>query len=130
MFTDLSRVHIHRGRIACLTVNTTHVHHRDFPEIWTEGGSAAEATGLLISKLSMASETTPSDWQRSAILQAICDVRELLGELCADDIDPLPPHMPNPARKFHGAPEQHTPRRSSTKRGRGTTRGAARTPHH
>jgi hypothetical protein len=129
MFTDLSRVHIHRGRFACLTMNTTHVHHRDFPEIWTEGGSAAEATGLLISKLSMASETTPSDWQRSAILQAMSDVRDLLRELCADEIDSLPPHRPA-ARKFHGAPEQHMPRRSSTKRGRGTGCGAVRTPHH
>jgi hypothetical protein len=59
------------------------VHHRDFPEIWSEAGSAAEAARLLIGKLSNASETTPSDWQRDTILQAMQDVSELLIELSA-----------------------------------------------
>ena len=55
MEIDLSRVIVSSGA----TAHTTQVHHRDFPEIRADGGSAKEAASHLANKLTLLS-TRPS----------------------------------------------------------------------
>lgn len=70
MEIDLSRVIVSSGA----TAHTTQVHHRDFPEIRADGGSAKEAASLLASKLTLALDTALIEWRRQTLGQAIADV--------------------------------------------------------
>jgi len=70
METDLSRVIVSSGA----TAHTAQVHHRDFPEIRADGGSAKEAAAHLASKLTLALDTALTDWRRETIGQAIAEV--------------------------------------------------------
>jgi len=70
MEIDLIRVIVSSGA----TAHTAQVHHRDFPEIRADGGSAKEAAALLASKLTLALDTALTDWRRESIGQAIADV--------------------------------------------------------
>jgi hypothetical protein len=70
MDTDLSRVIVTVGP----TSQTTRVHHRDFPEIRADGGSAKEAASHLVNKLVLALDTALTDWRRQTLGQAIADV--------------------------------------------------------
>jgi hypothetical protein len=118
MLTDLSRVQIHRGACACSAIATTRVHHRHFPEIWAEAGSAAEGADLLAGKLASALETTPSDWQRDVIVAAIDDVHELMAVLCAGDDRA-------PACEMNVSEERRTHRpRSAARHGGGRARAS------
>ena len=56
-------------------VHSTHVHHRDFPEIQSEGQSTAEAVERLAKCLALALEHAPSTWRQEGIQRAIEDVR-------------------------------------------------------
>ena len=70
METDLSRVIVSSGA----TAHTAQVHHRDFPEIRADGGSAKEAAAHLANKLTLALDTALTDWRRQTLGQAIADV--------------------------------------------------------
>lgn len=60
------------------TAQTARVHHRDFPEIMADGGSAEEAATHLANKLACALDTALTDWRRQTLGQAIADVQEYL----------------------------------------------------
>jgi hypothetical protein len=57
------------------SVHTTHIHHRDFPEIWAECGNLVETAEHLAQQLYRAHEGARSAWHRDAIERAIADVR-------------------------------------------------------
>ena len=69
------------GDCASHTVHTTHVHHRDFPELWEEGHSPEEALTLLSQRLARDLEHIGSTWHSDAIRRAIVDVEEFLAAL-------------------------------------------------
>jgi hypothetical protein len=56
------------------TTNSSRVHHRTFPEIQADGGSAKDAASHLAHKLSLAMDTALTDWRRQTLGQAIADV--------------------------------------------------------
>lgn len=66
------------GDCACHSIPTTQVHHRDFPEIRAEAGSAAEGAHHLTHLLTRALDSAPSHWRRESIQQAIHDVAEFI----------------------------------------------------
>jgi hypothetical protein len=70
MDIDPSRVIVTIGP----TSQTTRVHHRDFPEIRADGGTAKEAAAHLANKLALALDTALTDWRRQTLGQAIADV--------------------------------------------------------
>jgi hypothetical protein len=106
MRTDPNRVIVTNGKCACLAVHTTLVHHRDFPEIWAEGGSLLEGAAHLSQLLAGALEAAQSKWHRDAIELAIADVAEFVGRL--DQIpseEPLAPRgMIHPTEAIHPGP--------------------------
>ncbi|QDV33298.1 hypothetical protein [Tautonia plasticadhaerens] len=57
------------------TAGLSAAHHRDFPEIRAEGESPADAASQLVHHLTRALDTALTDWRRSAIEQAIADVK-------------------------------------------------------
>lgn len=64
------RVIVTEGRCDC-GVHSAHVIHRDFPEYWAEGGSAAEAAATLEDKLAQARGDCPSGWHYDGLSRAI-----------------------------------------------------------
>jgi len=76
MDTDLSRVIVTPSTTSAATC----VHHRDFPEIRAEAGSAGEAAGHLVNKLVCALDSALTDWRRQTLDQAIADVRAYLNQ--------------------------------------------------
>ncbi|MBX6313270.1 MAG: hypothetical protein IRY99_10210 [Isosphaeraceae bacterium] len=81
----MSALHPHiiveAGECACQSVHTTRVHHRDFPEIWSEASSASEGAEYLAKQLARAAESARSQWHRDAIQNATADVNEFLKAL-------------------------------------------------
>jgi nucleotide-binding universal stress UspA family protein len=67
------RVRVSNGRCGCGVI-TAHVHHRDFPELWAEGGSPAEAAANLSGRLAQARECCSAGWPRDELSRAIADV--------------------------------------------------------
>jgi hypothetical protein len=59
---------------------TTCVHHRDFPEIRVEAGSAREAAAHLVNKLAAALDSALTDWRRQTLNQAVADVQAFLDQ--------------------------------------------------
>jgi hypothetical protein len=89
MATHSSKVIATRGICAGHSVHATLVHHRDFPELWAEGGTAVEAAKCLARMLSNALADCSSAWRRAAIAKAISDVAEYIAELT--DTHPIEP---------------------------------------
>jgi hypothetical protein len=81
MATPSSKLIATRGICACHSVHTTLVHHRDFPELWAEGGTTVEAARYLAQMLSNALADCSSAWRREAIVEALSDVAEYIAEL-------------------------------------------------
>jgi hypothetical protein len=75
---DAERVIVSTGPCECHAVQTTRVHHRDFPELQTEGETAGEAGARLKSQLDRALDDVPSDYRRTAVEHAIADVEEFI----------------------------------------------------
>ncbi len=71
---DPNRVTVCQGECVCHSIQNLHVFHRDFPEIWSEGNTPAEAAEHLAHQLWLAAEAARSQWQRDAVEQAIADV--------------------------------------------------------
>jgi hypothetical protein len=76
MDTDLSRVIVAISGSS----STSFVHHRDFPEIRAEGGSAKEAASNLINKLACTLDSALTDWRRETIDHAIADVKAFVAQ--------------------------------------------------
>ncbi len=69
------------GRSECHAIPTIRVHHRDFPEFWAEGNTAAEGAQNLINHLVRARAGVGSSWRRDPIDRAIHDVTEFFHSL-------------------------------------------------
>ena len=65
------------------------LHHGDFPEIWAEGTSLAEAATHLATKMDQALESAGDSWRRAAIQQAVTDIAEFIDALEHDDAENL-----------------------------------------
>lgn len=87
MSTKPSPVIVKPGECASCAVPTKQVHHRDFPEIWAEAGSAFEGLTHLAKRLSSARDGALSAWHRALIDHAIADIAELLENTEATDPD-------------------------------------------
>jgi hypothetical protein len=81
MRTDTCRVVVAPGTCACHSVHTIHAHHHDFPEIWAQGGTPAEAAAQLVNQLVRALEAVGSRRRRDSFMQALADVRAFLESL-------------------------------------------------
>ena len=71
MSADKSRILVTIGGAAA---GGSAVHHRDFPEIRTEGATPADAAQQLLSQLSRALDSALTIWRRETIQNAIDDV--------------------------------------------------------
>jgi hypothetical protein len=80
MMTDQARVIVTVGPCECHSVQTTQVHHRDFPEIHSEGEDRAAAGTNLANQLARTLDSAPSGYRRQALERAIADVRDFLNE--------------------------------------------------
>jgi hypothetical protein len=74
----LERVIVDVGPCECHTVTTTHIHHRDFPELNSEGESVTDAGAQLKNALVRERDNAASGFHRSAIERAIADVEAFL----------------------------------------------------
>lgn len=75
MITDTSQIIVSEGDCICDAVRTVQVHHREFPEVWGAGCTAEEGTYRLVHMLELFLEGAASDFRRTAIQQALADVR-------------------------------------------------------
>ncbi len=76
MAIDLSRVIVSTGA----TANTTSVHHRDFPEIRSEGETPVTAAAHLVNQLTRTLDSALTQWRRESIDNAIADVRAFVAK--------------------------------------------------
>ncbi len=88
MLDDDGRVVVEDGLCTQCAVSAKQVHHRDFPEIRAECGSAAEGASHLAGQLSVYREGAQSAWHRELIDRAIADVAEFLDTLGETERDP------------------------------------------
>lgn len=68
---DLSRVIVTPGA----TADAATVHHRDFPEIRSQGENPKAAASHLVNQLNRALDSALTNWRRDTIQQAIADVQ-------------------------------------------------------
>jgi hypothetical protein len=78
MTTDRDRVIVTVGPCECHSVHTTQVHHRDFPEIHSEGEDRTAAGTHLVNQLARTLDSLPGGDRRQAIERAIADVRDFI----------------------------------------------------
>jgi hypothetical protein len=81
MLTKPSPVIVKEGECTSCAVPTKQVHHRDFPEIWAEAGTAIEGLAHLAKRMSSARESARTEWQRGLIEHAITDIAEFIETL-------------------------------------------------
>lgn len=81
------RLIVHEGRCACGTVHTMQIHHRDFPELWAEGGTIREGADYLRFQLLRSRECEPTGWHRAAVDVALTDLDEFLRTLVEAEPD-------------------------------------------
>jgi hypothetical protein len=62
------------------TAHACVVHHRDFPEVRSDGEDPKTAAGHLANALTRALDSALTDWRRESLNQAIADVREFAGQ--------------------------------------------------
>jgi hypothetical protein len=83
--TGTSRVFVTSGLCGCHSVPTTQVHHGDFPEVWAEGETPADAADFLIKQLTRNLDSAASLRRRGAVESAINDVRAFAASLRRDE---------------------------------------------
>jgi hypothetical protein len=74
---------IDQGRVIVAigaTANSTSVHHRDFPEIRSDGATPAEAAAHLANQLTRALDSALTQWRRETIGQAIADIQAFVAQ--------------------------------------------------
>jgi hypothetical protein len=76
MASDPSRVIVVTG----VTMHSTSVHHRDFPDIRAEGETPAVAATHLINQLTRALDSALTQWRRGTLEQAIADIQAFVAE--------------------------------------------------
>ena len=87
MSTEQERIIVKDGLCAHCAVHTKKAHHSDFPEVWAECGSTAEAVSHLADQLSLYREGAQSTWHREGVDDAIADVVAFLGALSGAERD-------------------------------------------
>ena len=80
MMPNPSQVSVMTDDYTRASVHGFSAHHRVFPEVHGEGGSAAAAAARLAERLSLSLDNAPSNWRRDMILEAIEDVRAFAAE--------------------------------------------------
>ena len=75
MMSDTNQVIVTTEDYLLHSVHALSVHHRDFPEVRSEGSSPEDAAARLAGLLSRALDSAPSDWRRVILERAIEDVR-------------------------------------------------------
>ena len=85
MSTDKRRVVANDSLCSHCSVHAKRLHHRDFPEIWSEAGSDHESARHLSHQLTRAREGARNDWHREAIDRAIADVDSFIDALRATE---------------------------------------------
>lgn len=78
MNTTTSNVIVDRQACTFGPVHAVEVHHRDFPELRSEGQTAAEAVSWLRQRMLQELESSPSHWRKSAMEKAIGELEEFL----------------------------------------------------
>ena len=78
MLTNTEHLIVSRDENACEPTPMTHIHHRDFPEMWCEGCNPEEAAQRLTQLLLRALDHSPSVWRHKAVEQAIADLQAYL----------------------------------------------------
>ena len=101
MVTDIDQVIVETGECACRSVHINHIHHRNFPEIWAECGTAAEGAAHLCNLLARELDAAGDSWHRESIREALADVQAY--------IDALGRRVQGPSVE-----EQHTAHRGPT----------------
>jgi hypothetical protein len=76
MAPESSRVIVATGA----TAHSTSVHHRDFPEIRSDGETPAVAARRLIDQLNRALDSALTQWRRESIEQAIADIEAFVAQ--------------------------------------------------
>jgi hypothetical protein len=64
----------------CNSVHTARVYHRDYPEVWAEGESAARAAAELLDRLSRVLDSASDRWRSEPVRSAIADVRAFVAQ--------------------------------------------------
>ena len=59
-----------------LTASSVQIHHREFPEIRSEGNSLAEAKVNLANQLTRALDSALTDWRRDLIQKTIAEIQQ------------------------------------------------------
>jgi hypothetical protein len=75
MMSDRCQVIVTTEDYLLHSVRALCVHHRDFPEVRSDGGSPEDAAARLAELLSRTLDSVPSDWRRVVLERAIEDVR-------------------------------------------------------
>lgn len=72
--TNINAIIVQSSESANQAVRCMHIHHRNFPEIWAECGTAAEGATRLSTLLARERDWAGDDWHRECIGQAVADV--------------------------------------------------------
>lgn len=81
------RLIVRDGRCACGAVHTKQIHHRDFPEIWVEGGDVREGAHYLKHQLHRAREHALIGWRRTAVNRALADLDEFIEAIAVAELE-------------------------------------------
>ena len=83
MMSNPSQVIVLSGDEQCVLPHGISAHHREFPEVRAEGSSSRAAATRLAELLSLSLDSSPSDWRRQTVIQAIADVRAFAQRDCS-----------------------------------------------
>jgi hypothetical protein len=93
MHIDHPQVIVTTGTSPDHLIPTTLIHHRDFPEIWAQGGSPREAATYLVNQLGRALESAGNLRGRRPLEAALSEVYSYLRTLGVDMRTPPTPHL-------------------------------------
>lgn len=87
MLTDSTSMIVKISKLeVCPSVFALFAHHRDFPEIRSEGETAEQAIGELLHHLTAALDSVGSERHRELVQRAIVDVRNALANLAEGSV--------------------------------------------
>lgn len=75
MVTHWNKLILSQGECACKSVHATRLHHQDFPELWVECGTPADAVEHLLNQFARALDGASSRRHRESCLKAIAEVK-------------------------------------------------------
>lgn len=78
MFANANHVIFTRNECECPLAHTSYAHHRNYPEIRTEGESPRVAAAQLANWLARALDGAPIGWRRSDLELALADARAFI----------------------------------------------------